>query len=356
MAILQIRGREFQRARPRKLETVMSTRKEKSMRRVFLIGALVACAVVAWAGKGGGGKPPKEDPEFTVAYTTGAIGIAKVMTATGDTSESLTGFDVGSGTNWTPDGTALLVTAEVDGRGVYTIDLATKARTKLLAVTDWRNSPDWSVSATPNGRQMIVFSDDVEAGGPSNNEALFVAETDGTDDYQLTVGETGRIWDHPRFHPNGNSIAVSTSAPDSSLRGVVLLHLGVSGGALVVTGTTNLTNIDGSPLQGLRAGYGHFQFSNDGTLGVLSTGTDIWLMDLGDPANPTNLTQGAGGDKPILPCFDAADEKIYFVSVVPHKHGPGDWRMFRMNVDGTEIGQITDRRAATAHGVSCKKA
>jgi Tol biopolymer transport system component len=179
----------------------MSTRKEKSMRRVFLIGALVACAVVAWAGKGGGGKPPEEDPEFTVAYKDNSIaGRAWVMTASGDTRQSLTGFDVWSATNWTPDGSALLVTAEVDGRGIYTVDLATKARTKLVDVFDLRNSPDWSVSATPNGRQMIVFSDDVVAGGPSNNEALFVAETDGTDVVQLTATETGRIWDHPRFH------------------------------------------------------------------------------------------------------------------------------------------------------------
>jgi Tol biopolymer transport system component len=335
----------------------MSTRKEKSMRRVFLIGALVACAVVAWAGKGVGGKPPKEDPEFTVAYKDNSIsGRAWVMTATGSTRQSVTGFLVWSGTNWTPDGTSLLVTSEVDGLGIYAVDIATKARTKLVAVSDRWNSPDWSVSATPNGRQMIAFSDDVVAGGPSNNEAVFVAETDGTGVHQLTSTETGRIWDHPRFHPSGDSIAVSTSAPGSQLRGVVLLHLGTAAaGTLVVTGTTNLTNIEGSPFQGV-GGLGLiFQFSNDGTLGVLSTGTDIWLMDLEDPANPTNLTQGAGGSQPGSPCFDAADEKIYFVAHLSSRKG-GTWRTFRMNVDGTGLEQITNQKAGTTSGVSCKKA
>jgi Tol biopolymer transport system component len=131
--------------------------------------------------------------------------------------------------------------------------------------------------------------------------------------------------------------------------------LGVSGGALVVTGTTNLTNLEGSPFEGV-GGLGLiFQFSNDGTLGVLTDGTDIWLMDLDDPVNPTNLTQGDGGSQPIFPCFDAADEKIYFVSWVPGKRGGGSWRMFRMNVDGTGIEQITNQKVGTTAGVSCKK-
>lgn len=325
------------------------------MRRVFLIGALVACAVVAWAGKGGGGKPPKEDPEFTVAYKDNSIsGRAWVMTATGDTRQALTGFDIWSATNWTPDGTALLVTAEVDGSGIYTVDLATKERNKLFAISYLRNSPDWSISATPNGVQMIVFGDDI-AGG--SGQALFAAEANGTGAIQLTAEESGRVWDHPRFHPDGDSIAASTGGVSGSdLRGVVLLDLGVdaSSGALVVTGTTNLTNIDGSPLRGIGARGAGFQFSNSGTLGVLSDATDIWLMDLSNPANPTNLTQGSVGTKCLFPCFDAADEKIYFVAHLASRKG-GTWRMFRMNVDGTAIEQITDQKAGTTAGVSCKK-
>jgi Tol biopolymer transport system component len=314
--------------------------------------ALVALVLVAsstLAGKGGG-KPPKDPPpgeDFTVSFVGAKIsGKACLATPTGDTFEAVTSFPVWWGATWMPDGNRLLTVAEVDGPGIYTIDLATGQRTKLLAVLNYGASPDASVASTPNGNQMLVYTDNVNGGG-----ALFVANPDGSGKTQLTPSEANRLYWHPRFHPSGSGIGVMTKLAGVPWN-VVLLDLGLDGsGELVVTGTSQLTNVAGSPLAGVSVGK--LEFANAGDKAVVGSEQDIWLIDLSDPANPTNLTQGAviGAG---APCFDATDEKIYFYGRVVRRKGQELDTVFRMNVDGTGIEQALSRRQNSFYP-QCKK-
>lgn len=100
---------------------------------------------------------------------------------------------------WSPDGTKIAFVSERQSGG-YAIFVMNGDGTNRTEVTSKQLNPDFSLSWTPNGKQ-IVFADEIAA--PFGTD-IFVVDIDGTDRKNIT-NDLGRNFG-PSLSPNGTRI------------------------------------------------------------------------------------------------------------------------------------------------------
>jgi len=275
-------------------------------------GTAVLATIVAmlltsftWAkrGENGGGKPgggtPADpavaflrDGDIWVADATGAN--AALVIAAGD------GVNLNA-PRWTPDGHIGFVRLVV-GQEVAFCTIASDGTgfQKLITFDPGANHADWSPVPAPDGKFKIAFAALVQ-----DDMDIFVVNPDGTGLVNLTQtpghSESQPVWSH-----DGTAIAFSET--DNQDIGVIRIQ--ATGGALSIASRMNVTSavdVPGTPLDGADVVHPQWAQTTDRLLvnvysrntrgnGPNTGGTnwDVWLIDLANLANPSNLTDTSG--------------------------------------------------------------
>ena len=256
----------------------------------------------------GGAKPPSPPPDPAIAYLENG----NLMVANDDGSNQTLVLAAARGINisapgWSPDGTALVFSSNIAGPGVYTIQIDGTGLTKIAALNGSTAStpPVWSPVPAADGHYKIAFDDRPRNGDGSLglNEDIFLVNPDGSGLENLT--QSPDIYEaSPTWAPSATRLAVwDIGDQNGILEDIVVLDLGVADGGLEITGEINLTSeadVPGGLLNDASLSQPKWAKLHDKIIvrvraaPELNGGSDLadlWIIDLADPANPTNLTQ-----------------------------------------------------------------
>lgn len=322
----------------------------------FVAGLFLLPARETLAGKPGGGAPPADPAIACWTQTTKGAAVDRdlvVMNADGTNRRILVDGTTQrfSGPDWSPDGTRLTFLSDVQGPGVYVVNVDGTGLAKVIAVdatTDpdfwWSSAPRWSPAATADGQSKIAYVT-THAGGTS--KALWVVNLDGTGAAQLTTaaplsqplrGVTSIAWS-----PDAGAVAVGLH-DDDGREDVVVHGLGLVGGALAIASTWNVTDdasVPGGTLNAWtvkrpcwsRAG------SRLAVDAFLQGGyIQVWIIDLANPASPARVTPGTLLADQSAPCWSPDDSKLVV------KTG-GD--LYTIHADGSGLTRITNGKSSS---------
>jgi Tol biopolymer transport system component len=232
------------------------------------------------------------DPEIAYVDRTSPR-IIKVMNSDGSNQRTVYTHTTATQPSMSPDGRQVVFAATINGqKGVYVINsdgTGLRLVTPLLYKYPDLLRPTWSPVPAPDGQSKLLFLDydhliPVLGIGPRN---LFVVNLDGTGRLRLTndVADEGYAeWSHDATH----IVFVKVS--------LQMAQLGLVNGQLAITGTTELSQITGSPLQAATslAFSGGANTGNGFLISAItpdSAGkTDLWLVTLLNPGQPVRLT------------------------------------------------------------------
>lgn len=277
------------------------------------------------AGKGGG-KPPQGDPPADPAIAFFEDGDLVVINEDGSNRTVVLSGVTNSVPSWSPDGSQIAFASDVQGPGVYVINVDGTGLRKVTSrnSSSWR-TVDWSPDLAPDGRYKIAFID-VPAAAPTGNPDLFLVNMDGTERVNLTntpdrIENAGFTWS-----PDGERIAVqAVSGSDvTSSHDILVLDLGLVDGVLQVTRELNLTadaDVPGGLLNDADVGVPSWAKTKDIIVVVVTSAalnggsdlSDLWIMDLADPANPFNITNSPSVAEVGNP-FSSDDMEVAFLS------------------------------------------
>jgi TolB protein len=243
---------------------------------------------------GGGGEPPAD---AAVAYLKG--GDLVVANSDGSNESLILAADRGvnfSRPGWSPDATRLVFASNIEGRGIYTIRIDGSELTKIVAMNGSTGAarPAWSPVAAADGEQKIAFDDrplnpDGTLGG---NADIFLVNLDGSGLQNMT--ETPDSYEgQPSWSPDAERLALW----DVGGSDVIVLDISLVSGALAITDSMNLTSdadVPGGLLNDANVRQPDWARSAGKIVVTARIGSnlaDLWLVDLADPANATNLTQ-----------------------------------------------------------------
>jgi Tol biopolymer transport system component len=265
---------------------------------MILIASLVTCAAMAWAGKGGGGKPPKDPPaaaDPAIAYNEiGKRGVRNLMVADADGSNPTIvaqADNVGS-MSWSHDNSQLCYDRTVEGQtdvwGLYRIDVDGTGETLVYEYPEGSafGRPDWSPQPAPDGEFRIAFQHRMLELDGTYSWDIHLINPDGTGRFNLTntpgVKETKPAWSR-----DGRRLAVIevTGVPGEDR---VLSILTVSADGSEVSSTDYPAGPTGTRWYGvISARWAKTQdklvVSRDRPGNELP---DLWTIDLADPASP----------------------------------------------------------------------
>jgi TolB protein len=235
--------------------------------------------------------------------------------------------------SWSPDGSQLVFVRD-DGFYQGWIYVVNKDGSNLHQVVELSNysfaGPVWSPAPLGDGQYKILFSDQLVPGGQSD---LFLVNLDGTGLVNLT--NTPETEFYPTWNPTATRFAAQVygAAPEPDI--VVYDVAGVDG---VFTATPSINLTDAGPLKDARV-Y-EVDWANTQDKIVLSArlpndinNSDLWVIDLADPANPVRLTQTSGAGE-ITPSWSADDSKIVYRRNAP-RNSKIKSGMFAINADGS---------------------
>jgi len=112
------------------------------------------------------------------------------------------------------DGETLLVGSNADGQmNVYRHDLASGETTKL---TDYDRAV-WTAELSPDCDRFAFMTNTAD---DYDNADVFVADVDGSNARNLSIGETGAESAPADWHPDGDALLVSDNTPDKGRCGV----------------------------------------------------------------------------------------------------------------------------------------
>lgn len=197
------------------------------------------------------------------------IDLLELATGKRSTLVSLSGLNITAA--YSPDGSQLAFATSQDGNSeIYTLDVQSKALTRLTTHSGGDLSPSWS----PTGRELVFVSD--RGGGPQ----LYLMSADGSNVRRLTF--EGDYNAAPAWSPRGNSIAyvcrtedkqykLCVITPDGQKRMQITAGTGVDDspswspdGRHLVFSSTNegkshlyMSNSDGTELERLTSGGTH---------------------------------------------------------------------------------------------------
>jgi len=281
-------------------------------------------------------------PDPAIAYIVGSAfnGDLSVMNADGTNRLTLIKEDKllqNSQPSWSPDGSQLVFVRD-DGfyQGwIYVVNKDGSNPHQVVELSNYSSAqPVWSPAPLADGQYKILFSDQLVPGGLTD---LFLVNLDGTGLVNLTntpgSGEFKPTWD-----PTATRFAANVY-PCTSICTPHLYEysLGLTNGVVGITGeTTDLTAT--GPLQ--NAHVFHPQWAKTQDKIVLSAqfpddtnNSDLWVIELDDPANPVRLTWTSGA-REISPSWSADDSKIVYIRNAP-RNSKIKSGMFGIYADGS---------------------
>jgi hypothetical protein len=320
----------------------------------LLVSMVIPMAAAPKPDNPGGGKPPKDegDPaDNEIAFVdTNYRGSIVTMTWEGTVRTYIYNSGYAIYPAWSADGSTIIFYEYMgpSGSGLYRIPSTGGSATLLTSTADTSSiKADWSPSPTPNGNEMIVFSD-YDTNGDRN---LFVIQPDGTGRQALTNDAYYQI--HPTWSHQGDKIAVSKGDPSGRNHKIVVYDIAVDGnGDLFIASETDVTAIPGSPLNAANDIYtpAFARTSDDLLVFVVMNGVyDIWRIPDGDPENPIQLTDSANEGGYARNAAWKSDDTL-FVHEGPKPKGRGEIAWKRDAFDGSNPTPVDAKRAASNYG------
>jgi len=231
--------------------------------------------------------------------------------------------------SWSPDGSQLVFVRD-DGFYQGWIYVVNKDGSNLHQVVELSNysgaDPVWSPAPLADGQYKILFSDQLVWGGQSD---LFLVNLDGSRLVNLT--NTPETEFYPTWNPTATRFAAQVygAAPEPD---IVVYDVAWVDGVFTATASINLTAT--GPFQNARVFQPQWAKTQDKI--VLSANgsdnSDLWVIELVDPANPVRLTQTLGANE-ISPSWSADDSKIVYRRNAGPKRGNSG--IFVINADGS---------------------
>jgi Tol biopolymer transport system component len=282
--------------------------------------------------------PPAADPE--IAYVeSGRKDTLCVADADGSNETELLSASMIGRPNWCPDGDTLVFESDVQGDGVYTINIDGTGLTKVVSKNWALGRPVWSPVATDDGEFKIAFSDRTAQGDAD----IFLVNLDGTGLQNLT--NTPDIYEsQPTWAPSADRLAINDVTNDD----IVVYDLDLVDGELAIVASLNLTSDDDVPdgvLNDSDVSGPDWAKTQDAIIlhvvgspdvnGGSNLG-DLWVIDLDDPANPVNITNTPDTEERHA-TYSPDDLSVAF-----HKNGRKDG-IYVMDADGGSMSQIVSR-------------
>jgi Tol biopolymer transport system component len=197
--------------------------------------------------------------------------------------------------NWSPDGTALVFRSNIEGPGIYTIRIDGTGLTKVVGLNGGISEPAWSPVPAADGEYKIAFSDRPrnEDGSLAPNADIFLVNPDGGGLQNLT--STPLVYEaNPTWAPSSTQLAVWDVGEENVVHNdILVLDIGLGTDGLEVTAELNLTSeadVPGGLLNDAQLRLPAWAKTQDKIL-VDAREAGLWIIDLADPANPTNLKQ-----------------------------------------------------------------
>jgi len=155
--------------------------------------------------------PPPSDPDPAIAYWMDDD--LMVMNADGSNQTIVLG-EAGTlhgGVDWSPDATQLVFTSNIQGNGIYVIDVDGTDLTKIVGIsTSLLTRPAWSPQPVPgdgDDEYRIAYCAQPEGGARTD---LYIVCPDGSDPVRLTsTGDNGE--NYPTWSPSGDKLAVTAA-------------------------------------------------------------------------------------------------------------------------------------------------
>lgn len=298
--------------------------------RLLLLTVVTALGFVGsptLAGKGGNGKPgggggdPPADPAIAFLDDDALV----VVNADGSNRTVILEGGSKGWPSWSPDGSQLAFRSDIEGLGIYVVDVDGNGLRKVIAKnTRFGARVDWSPVPAADGRYKIAFSDQVAGSAPSSHNDIFLVNLDGTGLVNVTNTPDASEFD-PAWSPEADRLAVDLAI--SGPWDVLVCDLGLVNGRLAVTGTLNLlsdTDVPGGPLNDpdvadvvLRSWAKTQDLLVVQVYSATLNGSDqadLWVIDLADPADPVNITNSPGRGEERGASFSPDDSAIAYYS------------------------------------------
>ncbi len=299
---------------------------------IVIVSLLVSMAIPMASAKkpgGGGGKPGGGIPnDPAIAYKVAGDGIY-VMDADGSHQARVVNDEWASGVTFSPDGLQLVFQTGTGGMGIWVINMDGTGLTQIATKTSgYVAGTSWSPSVTATGDYWIAFTDEGVDGRPD----VFLVKPDGSGKMDLTNSITTEYY--PVWNQAGDKLLVKRYNDPDNLRDVSIIVYtmgGEEGGVPTIISEQDITNVDGSPLQGKQPSNPSFAHTtNDVVVHASAEGSpDIYLIDLADPANPVDVT--GPNDRPEMGgCLLFDDSKIIYQATMRKKNA-----IYSANPDGS---------------------
>jgi Tol biopolymer transport system component len=316
---------------------------------VLALGALALLATPEAASAKKPPKPPPEPADPAIAFIhidPGTQCDILVMDDDGGNEamvlENVPGFRIKVA--WSPDSTQLVFSGEVDGPGIYRVDVDGTDTVKITSHLSefFIGIPAWSPVPCADGYEWIAFEDRNQ--GSIDDHEIHLVRPDGSERFQLTdtLGITEREW---AWSPTATRLAVIRDEWVGGEESVWIdvMNLGVDeGGSLYVVSTSCITCDPSHPLHNADMWEIDWARTQDvlavpaAPVGGPSGKKDIWLIDLLDPGNPTQVTQTPDNGERFL-SWSPDDSKFVYKRGSESRRENG---IYTINVDGTGLRMI----------------
>jgi len=241
--------------------------------------------------------------------------------------------------NWSPDGSQLVFSSEIQGYGIYIINKDGTGLQKIASSDGFLSDPVWSPVPLPDGQYKIAFS--APAPLDPDDRDLFLVNPDGTGLVNLT-NSRGLSEFYPTWSPTADRLAAQRYLSGTGYNDLIVYQLD-SNGAII--GETNLTDIPGGILNDAKIYSPDWSKTGEKIAVEVklpgATVDQIWIIDAQDPTNPVQLA-GANAVGGYRPTWSPDDLQIAFTG----KSGKGKVTIYTMNLDGSalkDVGPATPR-------------